>query len=46
MLPFDAVRDRVRYGLLAERRAEVLEGALAGLRARPPVRVADGAGPG
>lgn len=46
VLPFDAVRDRVRYGLLAERRAEVLEGALAGLRARTPVRVADGAGPG
>jgi hypothetical protein len=39
-LPLEAVRDRVRYGLLAERRAESLERLLAALRARTDVVVA------
>jgi parvulin-like peptidyl-prolyl isomerase len=43
-LPFQQVRDSVRYALLAERRAEALASALAELRARVRVEVESGAG--
>ena len=45
-LPFEQVRDPLRYGLLAERRAEALARVLDELRARVRVVVeSDGAGP-